>query len=216
MTASPGSGATRATTSCRSQGSPQAMTRWCYAAIPRRKRFPPSATSKASSSASSRSTAPATTCSDDAFSAWIVRCRRKRRRTRISISKLRSPDRDGFRAGRKFRSHLLDLGERRQARFVAEPLDLVGGGGAREMEMFVPAFLGMGEVRIDIGAVEDIAGTVGVDHALARNRQRRQCVNRAGLVVPEQTLFTERDPADAAAAALEIVQHLLRRQLHLF
>ncbi|MGY4291149.1 hypothetical protein ACVWXO_010415 [Bradyrhizobium sp. LM2.7] len=81
--------------------------------------------------------------------------------------------------------------------------------------MFAPAFAGMGQVRIDIGAVEDVAGAVGVDHALVRDRHRRHGLDRAGLVVPEQALLTHGDAADLAAAALEIVEHFLRRQIHL-
>ena len=52
-------------------------------------------------------------------------------------------------------------------------------------------------------------------HALGRDRKRRQGVDRAGLVVPEQAFFAHGDAADPAAAALEIIQHLLRRQVHL-
>src|SRR4051812_36710005 len=77
----------------------------------------------------------------------------------------------------------LDIGERRQSRFVAEPLDLEGRGGARKLEMIVPAFAGIGEIGIDVGAVEDVAGTVGVDHALAGNGKCRERVHRPGLVI---------------------------------
>ena len=38
----------------------------------------------------------------------------------------------------------------------------------------------------------------------------------AGLVVPEQASLAHGDAADPAAPALEIVQHLFRRQVHLF
>ena len=108
-----------------------------------------------------------------------------------------------------------DIGKRRQAGLVAEPLDLVGRGGARELEMILPAFAGIAEIGIDIGAVKHVAGAVGVEHALGRDRQRRQRAHRAGLVIPEQAALAHGDAADPAAAALEIVQHRLRRLVHL-
>ena len=63
--------------------------------------------------------------------------------------------------------------------------------------------------------MEHVAGAVGIEHALARDRQRGQRADRAGLVVPEQALLAHGDAADPAAAALEIVEHLFRRQVHL-
>ena len=68
---------------------------------------------------------------------------------------------------------------------------------------------------MDIGAVKYVAGAVGIDHALGRDRKRGHGANRTGLVVPEQTLFALGDAADAAAAALEVIQHLVRRHIHL-
>src|SRR5215831_13874391 len=85
----------------------------------------------------------------------------------------------------EFVPDLCDVDKGRQSRFVAEALDLVGRGRACEIEMVAPAFAGMGEIGIDVGAVEDVAGAIGVDHALARDQQRRHGVNSAGLVVPE-------------------------------
>src|SRR4051794_16208531 len=55
-----------------------------------------------------------------------------------------------------------DVGQCRQAGLVAEVLDLEGGGGAREYEMVMPAFAGVAQIGIDIRAVEDVAGAVGV------------------------------------------------------
>src|SRR3954471_16202473 len=77
-----------------------------------------------------------------------------------------------------------DIGKGRQSGLVAETLNLEGGSGAREFEMIVPALVGIAEVGIDIGAVEHVAGAVGVEHALARDRKRRQRMHHAGLVVP--------------------------------
>src|ERR1700716_165661 len=108
-----------------------------------------------------------------------------------------------------------DVGDRRQSGFVAEALNLVGRSRAREIEMVVPAFAGITEIGIDIGAVKHIARAVGIEHAFAWDRKRGKRVSCAGLVVPEQAAFPHGDAADAAAAALEIFQHLFRREVHL-
>ena len=81
--------------------------------------------------------------------------------------------------------------------------------------MVVPAFAGITEVGIDVGAVEHVAGAVGIEHAFGRDRKRRKRADRAGLVIPEQAAFTHGDAADPAAAALEIIQHLVGREVHL-
>src|SRR2546421_8374817 len=109
-----------------------------------------------------------------------------------------------------------DVGKRRQPRLVAEALDLVGGRRAREFEMVVPGFARIAEVGKDVGAMEHVTGAIGVDHARERDRQRWQGVDLADLVVPEQTLLSHGDAADPATAALEIVDHLFRREVHLF
>src|SRR5688500_11474940 len=86
-----------------------------------------------------------------------------------------------MRSGRdyEFPPHRLDVGDGRQSCLVAEALDLVGRCGARELEMVVPAFAGIGEIGIDIGAMEYVAGAVGIEHALGRDRQRGKRVNGA-------------------------------------
>src|SRR6202048_5591641 len=61
-----------------------------------------------------------------------------------------------------------DIVKRRQPGLVAEALNFVGRCRAREIEMVVPALAGITEVGIDIGAVEHVAGTVGIEHAFAR------------------------------------------------
>src|SRR6185436_21025297 len=106
----------------------------------------------------------------------------------------------------KFLFDRFDIGKRRQSCLVTEALDLVGRGSPRKLEMILPAFGGIAEVGIDIGAVEHVTGAVGVEHALARDRQRGHGTNRAGLVIPEQAAFAHGDAADPAAAALEVVQ----------
>src|SRR3977135_1837612 len=92
----------------------------------------------------------------------------------------------------------VDLGQRRRSGFVAETLNLVGRSRAREIEMVVPAFAGVAEVRVDIGAVEHIAGAVGIEHAFARDRKGGKRVRGAGLVIPEQTALSQSNTADPA------------------
>src|SRR4029079_14339991 len=65
------------------------------------------------------------------------------------------------------------------------------------------------------GAVKYVAGAVGIEYALGRDRQCRQLADRAGLVLPEQTFLAPADAADPATAALEIVEHRFRRLVHL-
>src|SRR5258708_18046768 len=102
----------------------------------------------------------------------------------------------------------LDVGERREAGFVAQALDLERRGLGGEAEMIFPALLLVPEIRIDIGAVEDVAGAAGVADPRMRHRQGRKSLHRTRLVVPEQAQLAERYAADLAAAALEIVEHL--------
>src|SRR5438128_1121823 len=101
----------------------------------------------------------------------------------------------------------VNIGQRWQSGLVAEALDLVGRRRARELKMMLPVFFAMGEIRIDIGAMEDIARAVGIDDAVGRDRQRRQDAKRAHLVVPKQAALAHGDAAEAAAAAIAIVEH---------
>ena len=100
----------------------------------------------------------------------------------------------------------------------ARPLEKkpqAGRGGARESEMRLPALRGVRQIRIDVGAVENVAGAARVNDAVLRHRQRRRRAGSARLVVPQQAALAERYAADAAAAALEIVEHGGRRHVHL-
>ena len=102
-----------------------------------------------------------------------------------------------------------------QSGFIAEMLHLDRGCRAGEVEMFVPALFGVGEVGIEVAAVEDVAGAAGVENAGTGDGQRGQRVDLALFVVPHQTLFTHGDATDAAAAALEIVEHCAGFEVHL-
>src|SRR6185295_12185867 len=100
-----------------------------------------------------------------------------------------------------------DFGECRQARLVAEMLDLVGGRRSREMEMLIPALHRVGKVGIDVCAVENVSSAACINDALRRYGKRGQFSDVACLVIPNETSLSERHPANATAAALEIIQH---------
>src|ERR1700737_3700696 len=94
-------------------------------------------------------------------------------------------------------------------------LNLVSRRSAREIEVVLPAFARIAEVGIDIRAVKYVAGAIGIEQAVSRDWKRGERMHPSGLIVPEQAFFAERDAANPAAAALEIVQHDLGRQVRL-
>src|SRR5437762_2865401 len=71
----------------------------------------------------------------------------------------------------EFAGDLVDSIEGRQARLVAEMLDLVGRGMPGEPKVLVPAFDRIVEIGIDVGAVEDVARAAGVADASLWHRQ---------------------------------------------
>src|SRR5882672_5359905 len=58
----------------------------------------------------------------------------------------------------EFARHRLDIGQRRQAGFVAEMLDFVRRGTPRELKMLVPTTPRIFEIGIHVSAVEHVAG----------------------------------------------------------
>src|SRR5262245_1295630 len=110
---------------------------------------------------------------------------------------------------------LVDLGKRWQTCLVAEVLYRIGRCSASELEVLLPGDALIDQIGIHIGAVEDVAGAVGVDDLLIRDIQRRQEALSLALVVPEHTARAHGDGPDLAAARAQISQHLARRQLHL-
>ena len=108
-----------------------------------------------------------------------------------------------------------DFGKRRQARLIAEMLDLVGGCRPREAEMFLPALRRVGEVGINIGAVEDVSRSTGIENSIRRYGKRGKRPNGARLVVPDQASLSECYPTKPAAPALEIIEHRFRFMPHL-
>src|ERR1700761_1734816 len=109
-----------------------------------------------------------------------------------------------------------DVGKRRQSGLVAEALDLVCRGRARKFEMLVPGFARIIEIRKHVSAVKYVTCTVGIEHTLARDRQPGHGTKPPPLVVPAQPALAQLDAADPATPALEIIQHLLWCQVHLF
>src|SRR5262245_52327557 len=66
----------------------------------------------------------------------------------------------------EFPFHLRDIAKRRQAGLIAEALYLVGGRRARKDKMLVPAFTGILEIGMDVGAMEHVTCAAGVEHTL--------------------------------------------------
>src|SRR5215813_12585121 len=118
--------------------------------------------------------------------------------------------------GRQQRLGFVDRSEGRNAFFVAEMLHRIGRCSAGEMKMRIPARLRAGEIGIDVGAVKDVARTIGVDHHLARHPQGREDAILAGLVVPDHPMLTHGHAAGATAAPAKIVEHGAGRHVHLF
>ncbi len=68
---------------------------------------------------------------------------------------------------------------------------------------------------MDVGAVKDVPGAVGVDDQAFRHIERREKALLVAFVVPEQAFRSHGDAADAATARAQIGQHLAGRELHL-
>ena len=100
-----------------------------------------------------------------------------------------------------------DFRKRRQARLIAEMLDLMSGCRLREAEMFLPTPGRIAEVGINVGAVEDISSSTGIENSIRRYGNSRKRANDARIVVPDQASFSERHPANPTAPALEIIKH---------
>src|SRR5436190_19976268 len=92
-------------------------------------------------------------------------------------------------------------------------LDLEGGGATREIEMLAPLFLRVGQIRINIGPMEPIAGATCVDDLFFRYLQGLHGLDRAGLVVPKQPPLAHVDAANTATALLQIIDDLFRRAI---
>ena len=78
-----------------------------------------------------------------------------------------------------------DFGKRRQARLIAEMLNLMGGCRLREAKMFLPTLRRLGEVGINVGAVEDVSSSTGIENSIRRYGRSRKRPNGARIVVPD-------------------------------
>src|SRR3974377_1061709 len=83
------------------------------------------------------------------------------------------------------------------------------------MEVPLPRFCRIGEIGIDIGAVEDVAGPALIYTAILRYDNSWQRLNGARLVVPNQPTLPERPTADPAAPTFEILKHSRWLKSHL-
>src|SRR5712691_12835366 len=87
--------------------------------------------------------------------------------------------------------HRRNFDQGRQAGLIAEVLDLVSGCRLREAEMLLPTLRRIGEVGINIGAVEDVSGATGIENSIGRYGKSRKRPNSARLVVPDQASLSE-------------------------
>ena len=74
-----------------------------------------------------------------------------------------------------------DFSKRRQARLIAEMLDFVGGGGSREVEMLLPTHRRIGEVGMNVGAVEDVSRSTGIENSIRRHGKSGKRPNGARI-----------------------------------
>src|SRR5271169_4265918 len=94
-------------------------------------------------------------------------------------------------------------------------LDFVGGCCSRKAEMLLPTHRWVGEIGVNVGAVEHVAGAAGIENSIRRYGKSREFPNDARVVVPDQASLTERHPTNPAASALEIIKHCCRLMAHL-
>jgi len=73
--------------------------------------------------------------------------------------------------------------------------------------MLFPTLRWIGEVRINISAVEDISCATGVENSIRRHSKSRKRPDSARLIVPDQSSLAERHAANPAASTLEIIDH---------
>src|SRR5579863_5818079 len=78
-----------------------------------------------------------------------------------------------------------NVGKRRQARLIAQMLDLVGRGRLRQQEMLLPVPCRIGEVGMDVSAVEDVSRSTGIDDSIRRYAKRGKRPNATRLVTPD-------------------------------
>src|SRR5437762_3892380 len=101
--------------------------------------------------------------------------------------------------------HRRDFCKCRQASLVAEVLDLVSGRRLRKAEMLLPTPRRIGQVRIDVGAVENVSGSAGIENSIGRYGKSRKRSNGARFVVPDQASLPECNPTKPTAPALKVI-----------
>src|SRR5829696_10026649 len=64
--------------------------------------------------------------------------------------------------------------------------------------------------------MKDVAGAVGIHHAVCRHFQGRENTLRTALVIPDEAMLAERHATDSTPARAQVLEHLARREMHLF
>ena len=81
--------------------------------------------------------------------------------------------------------------------------------------MLLPTLRCIGEVGIDVSAVEDIAGTTRIENTTRRHGKSWKRSRNTRLVIPDQPSLSESHATNAAAPALKVVEHSCRIEPHL-
>ena len=81
--------------------------------------------------------------------------------------------------------------------------------------MLLPTLRCIGEVGIDVSAVEDITGATRIENTIRRNGKSWKRSHNTRLVIPDQPSLSESHATNAAAPALNVVEHSCRIEPHL-
>src|SRR4029077_11882156 len=109
-----------------------------------------------------------------------------------------------------------DFRKRRQSCLIAEMLNLESGRGLRKFEMFLPALRRIGEIGINVSAVENVSGSTGIENSIRWHGKSRKSPDCTSFVVPDDTSLSERHSTNPTTPALEIVKHRRWLMPHLF
>lgn len=95
-------------------------------------------------------------------------------------------------------------------------LHRVSGSSPREPEVIFPGAVGPRQVRIDVRAVENIAGAAGVDDFAGGHGEGGKDARFSVEFRPQHAPLAERNSANDAPFPVQMLQHLFGRQAHLF
>jgi hypothetical protein len=86
----------------------------------------------------------------------------------------------------------VDIGQGRQARLVAEVLERMCRRRAGKVEVILPCAGRIGEVGVNVGAMKNVAGAIGVNDLLVRDIERRHRLIAAAPEIIDKPLLPER------------------------